>query len=125
MFLVGKLLSNKQTYKIWLFMWLLQVFFAKCCIFNLCPFWGNFNPRNTGCGNFFSLTFCRSAPPVSPVSAGAPEVEVPEGHPGGVGPRLVHGDPGQVEGGHALVPGEGCNTRVSDKLAYSWCVQAV
>ena len=26
MFLVGKLLSNKQTYKIWLFMWLLQVF---------------------------------------------------------------------------------------------------
>ena len=59
MFLVGKLLSNKQTYKIWLFMWLLQVFFAKCCIFNLCPFWGNFNPRNTGCGKFF--TFCRSA----------------------------------------------------------------
>ena len=26
MFLVGKLLSNKQTYKIWLFMCLLQIF---------------------------------------------------------------------------------------------------
>ena len=58
MFLVGKLLSNKQTYKIWLFMWLLQVF-CEMCIFNLCPFWGNFNPRNTGCGKF--CTFCMSA----------------------------------------------------------------
>ena len=62
MFLVGKLLFNKHTNKIRLFMWLLQEtnkFFAKCCSFYLRPFWGNFNPRNTGWGKFF--TFCRSA----------------------------------------------------------------
>ena len=51
MFLVGKLLFNKHTNKIRLFMWLLQEtnkIFAKCCSFYLRPFWGNFNPKNTG-----------------------------------------------------------------------------
>ena len=39
MFLVGKLLSNKQTYKIWLFMWLLQVF-CEMLHFKFMPFFG-------------------------------------------------------------------------------------
>ena len=41
-------------------MWLLEEtnkFFAKCCTFNLCTFWGNFNPRNTGWGIFFFSLF--------------------------------------------------------------------
>jgi len=56
-------------------MWLLQVFFVKCCIFNLYPFWGNFNPRNTGCGKFFH--FLQVCPPLArPTSSTEPGVLV-------------------------------------------------